>query len=60
MASSKPHPTGAQDVGKSRKVQAVTLPEVLAEMQCLLWCWSGYCPICDRALEGDPPMSDTG
>jgi hypothetical protein len=23
MASSKPHPTGAQDVGKSRKVQVI-------------------------------------
>jgi hypothetical protein len=38
----------------------VSLPEVLAEMQCLLWCWSGYCPICDRRVEGDPPRSDTG
>lgn len=38
----------------------MTLPEVLAEMQCLLWCWSAYCPICDRPLQGDRPMNDTG
>ena len=38
----------------------MTLPEVLAQMQQLLWCWSGYCPICDRPLEGGRPMNDTG
>ena len=38
----------------------MTLPEVLAQMQSALWCWSGYCPICDRSLESDRPMSDTG
>jgi hypothetical protein len=38
----------------------VTLPQVLAELQGLLWCWSGYCPICDRSLEGDRPATDTG
>jgi hypothetical protein len=42
------------------------LPQVLAELQCLLWCWSGYCPICDRSLEedrsaeGGRPTNDTG
>ena len=38
----------------------MTLPEVLAELQSLLWCWAGYCPICDRSLEGDGPTIDTG
>lgn len=38
----------------------MTLPEVLAELQGLLWCWSGYCPICERPLEADPPKKDTG
>jgi hypothetical protein len=33
---------------------------VLAEMQSLLWCWSGSSPICDRSLEGDRPTTDTG
>ena len=44
----------------------MTLPEVLAEMQCLLWCWAGYCPVCDRPLQDDEPVevdrptTDTG
>jgi hypothetical protein len=44
----------------------VTLPEVLAELQSLLWCWAGYCPICDRSLAEDQsaeegqPTTDTG
>lgn len=44
----------------------MTLPEVLAGMQCLLWCWAGYCPVCDRPLEDDEPVevdrptTDTG
>ena len=38
----------------------MTLPEVLAGMQCLLWCWAGYCPICDRPLGSDASPMDTG
>ena len=36
------------------------MPEVLAGLQSLLWCWSGYCPICDRSLGCDRPKIDTG
>jgi hypothetical protein len=31
-----------------------------------LWCWAGYCPICDRSLEenhaaeSERPTTDTG
>jgi hypothetical protein len=38
----------------------VSLPRVLAEMQDLLLCWAGYCPVCDRSLEAEPPTTDTG
>ena len=44
----------------------MTLPEVLAELQSLLWCWAGYCPICDRLLaedqsaEGGQATANTG
>ena len=46
-------------VGEKRGSE-MTLPKVLAEMQCLLWCWAGYCPICDRPLENDRPVAGDG
>src|SRR5262249_36842178 len=38
----------------------VTLPQVLREMQYLLLCWAGVCPVCGRPVASEPPEEDTG
>ena len=38
----------------------MSLPQVLAEMQNLLLCWAGYCPVCDRSLEDELSTTDAG
>ena len=39
MASSKPHPTGAQDVGKSRKVQVTQVAVYHNASRDRVWGW---------------------
>jgi hypothetical protein len=38
----------------------VTLPQVLRELQQLLLCWAGLCPVCGRSLASKPTGEDTG
>jgi hypothetical protein len=33
---------------------------VLSELQHLLLCWAGLCPVCGRSLASQPPEEDTG
>jgi len=34
----------------------VTVPQVLRELQHLLLCWAGLCPVCGRPLAAEPPQ----
>jgi hypothetical protein len=37
----------------------VSLPQILAELQALLLCWSGHCPVCGRATQAEAAKPDT-